>query len=602
MSSALARYTSLTPDKTQGVTYTPKVLADFVAEKIVSAANIQDTSTPLRVLDPAVGDGELLLSLLEVVAMRSRRDVVVYGFDTDPAALAMAQRRITEGFPKVRLRLACDNFLNVVAAYTADDALPTSFGEGDARRFDLIIANPPYVRTQIIGADRAKKLAMSFKLTGRIDLYHAFLIGIGWALKPGGTTGIIVSNRFMTTRGGASVRAALRHRFVLRHIFDLGDTKLFDAAVLPVVILADGRNGTARSSTAFTSIYQTSEPAIASARNAIDALGFPGTVELSDLRRFRVEHGTLDDTGPANGIWRIATGASDAWLASVMAHRWGTFGDIGKIRVGVKTCADKVFIRTDWDELDTRPELLRPLTTHHIARRFRPFDAVRPSEILYPHENIDGQRRSVELSKYPRAQEYLESHRSILEARGYVINAGRHWYELWVPQDPASWAAPKLVFRDICERPTFWLDLHGTIVNGDCYWLTPGRPGDEPLLWLAAAVANSTFAEAFYDRRFNNKLYSSRRRFITQYVQEFPLPDPSTRLSKEIEAISREIYAAAGSAQAAERELQLDGMIWEAFGLVKERPPERTLDRVSKYDGATVRGLGGGASIILTVE
>ena len=60
------------------------------------------------------------------------------------------------------------------------------------------------------------------------------------------------------------------------------------------------------------------------------------------------------------------------WLATVQAS-WGTFGDAGPIRVGVKTCADRVFIRTDWQALPRaeRPELLRPLVTHRDARRFR---------------------------------------------------------------------------------------------------------------------------------------------------------------------------------------------------------------------------------------
>jgi len=116
----------------------------------------------------------------------------------------------------------------------------------------------------------------------------------------------------------------------------------------------------------------------------------------------------------------------------------------------------------------------------------------------------------------------------------------------------------------------FWLDLDGTIVNGDCYWLTCDRAGQEELLWLAAAVANSTFAEAFYDHRFNNKLYSGRRRFITQYVEQFPLPDPDTALARRIISGAKAIYDAAGSDEAAALEAQTDRMVWEAFGLAIE--------------------------------
>jgi len=85
-----------------------------------------------------------------------------------------------------------------------------------------------------------------------------------------------------------------------------------------------------------------------------------GIVAVDDGRRFEVRHGELDSRGPLQGVWRIATQAGDAWLATVQEHAWGTFRDIGKIQVGVKTCADRVFIRDDWQGLPPRmqPELL----------------------------------------------------------------------------------------------------------------------------------------------------------------------------------------------------------------------------------------------------
>jgi hypothetical protein len=186
---------------------------------------------------------------------------------------------------------------------------------------------------------------------------------------------------------------------------------------------------------------------------------------------------------------------------------------------------------------------------------------------VYPHESTNGQRRAADLSAHPKTQAYLEQHRAILEARTYVIEGGRAWYELWVPQDPSRWNAPKLVFRDISEAPTFWLDLDGTIVNGDCYWLTTEKPEDTELLWLAAAVANSSFIEAFYDHSFNNKLYAGRRRFITQYVERFPLPDPSLALSRSIIELAKQIYEQADSNSAIPLSQELDKLIWRAFGL-----------------------------------
>ena len=562
------RYRFVTEEKAGGATYTPSLLADFVADQIVGCARLEANST-IRLLDPAVGDGELLLSLLTKLDSQTEACIEVHGFETDATALAHARRRIAAAFPKADLRLQLGSFLEFVLKQSAISPTSSLFSASEPESFDLIIANPPYVRTQIMGAAQANELADTFGLSGRVDLYHAFLIGVAHVLRAGGTAGIIVSNRFMTTKGGASVRAALRDRLSLRHVWDLGDTKLFDAAVLPSVILAEGRNGHDLSPPAFTSIYETNELTTVRAENPIVALAMAGPVVLTDGRRFRVQHGILDSSGAADDLWRIATDSGDAWLATVMAHTCSTFRDIGKIRVGVKTCADKVFIRSDWNAMPDheRPELLRPVTTHHIAGRFRPTPHKKHRSILYPHEMVHGQRHATDLALYPKTRAYLEKHRATLEARTYVIEGGRQWYELWVPQDPGSWSAPKLVFKDISERPTFWVDLDGTIVNGDCYWLTCIRPDQADLLWLAAAVANSTFAEAFYDRRFNNKLYAGRRRFITQYVEQFPLPDPKTPLARHIIAKAKAIYDAAGSPEAEALETRLDQMVWEAFGL-----------------------------------
>jgi tRNA1(Val) A37 N6-methylase TrmN6 len=573
-----SRYRTVTKEKAEGATYTPLILADFVACQIVDAANISNSE--IRILDPAVGDGELLLSLLAKLADRQTVPIV-YGFDTDLEALAQAQRRIRTAFPNVRLHLEQVNFIEFVSKQASPDGNPSLFAPGQGhQQFDLIIANPPYIRTQVMGSNQSQLLSRAFGLSGRVDLYHAFLIGIAQILKPGGTAGIIISNRFMTTKSGVSVRTALRSRLRLRHIWDLGDTKLFKAAVLPAVILAEGRTGSAQGSSRFTSIYETKGLPSLRASDPISALAVSGVVAMPDGRRFLVRHGTLDSNGSAGDVWRIATPATDAWLATVATQTWGTFGNIGRIRVGVKTCADAVFIRRDWHTMpeNERPELLTPVTTHHVGGRFCPIAPTGERLILYPHESVDGQCQPVDLSRYPKTRVYLEAHRATLESRRYVLEAGRRWYEIWVPQDPAVWDAPKLVFRDIAEQPTFWLDLEGTIVNGDCYWLAPARRGDEDLLWLAAAVGNSTFIEAFYDHRFNNKLYAGRRRFMTQYVEQFPLPCPTTDLAREIVTLAKAVYANVGSRSAILMEAKLDRMIFRAFGLrFKEISRQRNL-------------------------
>jgi len=572
-SAPVARYSEVHPLKSSGATRTPAHFARFVADHMVRVAQLPGTG-PIRVLDPAVGDGALLEALIRALPAPVRARVEGFGYDTDPAALQTASRRLKNDFPDVRVELVQKDFLSqILSPAGGSDFLSP---EEEQNRFDLVIANPPYVRTQILGARQAREIAKRFGLTGRVDLYYPFLLGISQVLAPHGVTGVITSNRFMTTKSGQAVRRALLSRFRVIHAWDLGDTKLFDTAVLPSVLLARGASEPQRphaEGILYSSIYETNDPAETHGADALAALsaGDGVVVAIPDGRRFRVRHGRLENGGDPQGTWRIATTATDGWLETVRAHTWSTFGRIGKVRVGVKSTADKVFVRSDWDALPGgRPELLRPLMTRHVARRFKadvPRDRKHIKEILYPHEVVDGERRPVDLERYPNAAKYLAAHRGTLERRTYVIEAGRRWYELWVPHNPDAWSRPKLVFLDIASKPVFWLDTDGAVVNGECYWLRCEQESEQDLLWLALAVANSTFIEAFYDHRFNNKLYAGRRRFITQYVEQFPLPDPARAETAAIIDLARKLYAAVPAAEADDYAAELDKMVWRVFGL-----------------------------------
>jgi len=57
---------------------------------------------------------------------------------------------------------------------------------------------------------------------------------------------------------------------------------------------------------------------------------------------------------------------------------------------------------------------------------------------------------------------------------------------------------------------------------GDCYWIDILPSVSEDILLFSLAVANSNFIEKYYDMKFNNKLYSGKRRFMAQYVENSP--------------------------------------------------------------------------------
>jgi len=251
-------------------------------------------------------------------------------------------------------------------------------------------------------------------------------------------------------------------------------------------------------------------------------------------------------------------------MARLTNATWKSFDDVCKVSVGIKSTADKVFIAKEW--ATPRPELLRPLVTHHVAGRFRPSQTPQ-REVLYPYEEGSGRRTPVDLHEYPVSKAYLEHHLERLSGRAYVQASGREWFEIWVPHSPEDWAARKIVFRDIAERPTFWLETSGAVINGDCYWIKLLEDQDPDLIWLMLAVANSQLIERFYDTYFNERLYAGRRRFMTRHVRQFPLPDPEKPASIEAASIARRLTCdtALKEEYRSDLEDQLDMRVLEAF-------------------------------------
>lgn len=567
---------SFTRQKRHGIHYTPPDLAAFLAEQVVSRLSAKEGD--IVVLDPACGDGCLLVAFVEAMPRNTRCQLTLVGYDTDQQAAKEASRNLSVlGIKAVDVRVT--DFLSLTATGNSEGLFSDASAE-QRLQADVVISNPPYVRTQVLGACESQRLARQFGLSGRVDLYHAFAMAMTYALKPGGVIGLLTSNRFLITKAGASMRKLLRNHLELEAVFDLGDTKLFEAAVLPAIVIGRRTRQGSHKPCSFTRAYET-EPTpgreVQACSSVVDALraGHEGVVQ-TPTGCFGVEVGHLVASADNTEPWFLASDHVNEWMKAVVANTHCRFGDVAEIRVGIKTTADSVFIRDDWEALDEdqRPEesLLYPLLTHHVARRWNLPQAALSAckRVLYPHEVRDGKRCPIRLGEYPRAKRYLEAHRKRLESRTYVIEGGRKWYEIWVPHDSSQWSKLKVVCPDISLKPCFFLDRTGAIVNGDCYWMTP-RPGfAEDWLLLILAVANSTFAEKFYDTRFHNKLYSGRRRFITQYTSAFPLPDPKTESAARIVRLVRTLLETQDADARSHLEAAIDELVWQALGVRSE--------------------------------
>lgn len=540
------RYSNASKSKSNGVVYTPTEMANYVTKLMLKYRPIND-SKEIFILDPAVGEGELLAAMITAVK-KSGISIKVIGYETDKAVGEKTEMKLKKLFPEVSVEIRISDFL-------------TAVDDNTVGKYDYVIANPPYIRTQIMGSEKAQKIAEKLSLTGRVDIYYAFLVYTKNVLKDNGIAGYITSNKFMTIKAGNSVRSYMIQNYKIHHITDLGDTKLFNASVLPCIIVFSLGKTANNKQVKFSSVYQDNDhkevsQEISGIFEKIDESGF---YKIPDGRCYHYQQGTFQSIGK-DSVWTIASDENVKWLSRVESNTWMKFSQVGKIRVGIKTTADNVFIGEDWTGDKAEIELLRPLITHRNAGQIIP-NLSAHWKVLYTHKTENGKKVAYDIEKYPKTKAYLKKHYEQLADREYVRKANRNWYEIWVPQNPEAWQHKKIVFRDISERPEFWYDETGSVVNGDCYWIDIFPETIDDVVYLALAVANSKFIEKYYDVRFNTKLYSGKRRYQTQYVEQFPIPFYGTELAQKAIALVKKIIAEGGSSTMYGYKNELDNII-----------------------------------------
>lgn len=573
----------VTKQKATGSHYTPPELARFLAERLVAEADFCQIPE-LRILDPACGDGELLVALANSLPDNTLRNTVITGIELDDSSLGNTQERLEALSSKSNFLKRMD-FLEL---YTDSEAQTGLFNDRPPTQktipsVDIIIANPPYVRTQVLGARKSQELAKVFRLKGRIDLYQAFLVAMTQCLKDNGIMGVITSNRFISTKGGASIRAFIAENYEIVELIDLGDTKLFEAAVLPAILIARKVPPRSRSSTSprlpnrFARIYEDrtsncddrEKPVRADSVYDILRQNYDGKYLVSKTR-FKLSTGTLSFSNLSSQPWQMVTAAEKEWIGKIESAAKYQIGGVVRVRVGIKTTADQVFIRSDWDDIpkDRRPEdcLLRLIFSHDDAGRWRSSTRNESlKKILYTHEIRDAKREAIDIEQYPSAAAYLRQYREKLERRKYVVEANRKWYEIWVPQDPLALGRPKLVFPDISPRPMFFYDDEGLMVDGNCYWIASEEENPD-MLFLIQGIANSNLMTRYHELVFNNKLYAGRRRYLTQYVEKYPMPDRHSAHSRRIvDLVKKLVSADADENMIKKYETDLEVAVAEAF-------------------------------------
>lgn len=120
-----------------------------------------------------------------------------------------------------------------------DSALPE-----EERGFDVVIGNPPYIRTHQLSKDDREFFNKTFSTSkGQYDIFILFIEKGLKLLRNGGRLGFIISSKFATSDYGLKLREFILDNCVIEQALDLSTIPVFgDASVYPYIIILRKEN------------------------------------------------------------------------------------------------------------------------------------------------------------------------------------------------------------------------------------------------------------------------------------------------------------------------------------------------------------------------
>ncbi|MBI5463786.1 MAG: hypothetical protein HY966_02380, partial [Ignavibacteriales bacterium] len=180
-----------------------------------------------------------------------------------------------------------------------------------------------------------------------------------------------------------------------------------------------------------------------------------------------------------------------------------------------------------------------------------------------------------------------------LEARTYLAESGRRWYEIWVHQSPADFRQRKIITPDISSQNRFALDDKTFFVNGTCFYIILKDKSDDSY-YSILGLLNSKVMEYFHKTTSGNSLYAKRFRYWSSYLGSYPVAKrlfDSPKLSSALITNVSHLLQATANEERIRLEEENDRLCYKLFDLTDDdiQEIESTLSVHSSH--AQVKGI-----------
>jgi hypothetical protein len=428
------------------------------------------------------------------------------------------------------------------------------------RGFDVVIANPPYVRHEAIKDFKPefKKLFGAF-FCGTADLYTYFYKRGLEILKPNGHLCYIAPNKFMRAGYGKNTRILLAKESSPKLVIDFGELPVFDAGTDPAIVLIEKNISSTNEFTA--AVIKTAEE-IARVQEVVTERGFRlkiaslsadgWTLERPDvmalMSKLRNVGKTLKEHVHGKFYYGIKTGLNDAFV--------------------IDESTKKQLITDDPKSAD----LIKPWLRGRDICKWKPnwaglhIIAIASSankKWPWSDEKNEFKARPLFEKSYPAIHRHLSHWEKGLRDRD---DQGTFWWELRSCAYYDEFNLPKIFYADIGKNMKASYDKTGAFSSNTSYILPTSD-------FSIIGFFHSRLFDWYIRQNFQalgDPWSGGRIRFFTQSMELVPIPQASDIQKAPIIERVQKIIANPDSSVVQQLETEIDQLVYELFGMNKD--------------------------------
>ncbi|MFZ3137130.1 MAG: TaqI-like C-terminal specificity domain-containing protein [Thermodesulfovibrionales bacterium] len=444
--------------------------------------------------------------------------------------------------------------------------------------FDVVIANPPYVRHEAIKSFK-KQLEKEFSgfYCGTADLYTYFFKKGLSLLRPGGHLCFIAPNKFMRAGYGKNTRKLLATQVTPKVIIDFCDLPIFDATTYPSIILVEKTPFVgARSPRPQTGTGQKQGGDTPPLQTEFLAATFTDAAQLERLEE------TLSNIGfpmPVSALREEGWNLERPKVLALMEKLRKTGKPLGeyvqgRFYRGILTGLNEAFVIDEAtrkrlvSEDSKSEELIKPWLRGRDIKKWKAewaelyvinISSSANRHWLWSNEKTEGKAKKIFAQTYPAIHKHLSQWKDKLVKRD---DQGKFWWELRSCAYNADFERPKIIYPDIAKAPEFTWDESNAFLGNTAYII----PTDE--IWLLGLL-NSQLTWWLY-LHISSTIQGGFVRFIAQYMEQLPIALVSESQKISITKRVQTVLTNPDSSDVPRLEAEINKLVYVLYGLTPE--------------------------------